>query len=125
MKKISAVSLIFLALVIIASQVGCSKNSSGGYGGNTPPPTTSCAGVNPSFTADVLPLIQTKCAIAGCHAAGSTNAGGPFTTFAQISAKASDIKAQVSAGTMPKSGTISASQKTTLICWVNNGALNN
>src|SRR5215218_2609796 len=110
MKKLPAVSLILLMATIIASQFGCSKGSSGSYGGGgtTPPPaTTNCTGINPSFSADVLPLIQTKCAInSDCHATGTTNSGGAFTNYAQISAKASNIKSQVSAGTMPKTGSL-------------------
>jgi hypothetical protein len=42
-----------------------------------------------------------------------------------INAKASRIKTQISNGTMPKTGSITAAQKSTLVCWVNNGALNN
>ena len=125
MKKRFLFMMLFVAGFIILSQYGCSKNSDTSV--ITPPPqTTDCTGINPSFSTDVLPLIQTKCAInSDCHATGSTNSGGPFTNFSQVSAKASNIKAQVSAGTMPKSGSITPAQKATLICWVNNGASNN
>src|SRR3982751_1698904 len=37
------------------------------------------------FSANVFPLIQTKCAISpDCHASGSTNTAGPLTNYTQI-----------------------------------------
>src|SRR5690349_19610371 len=107
MKKLPLFCILFLAIIIIASQVGCSKSSDGGYGGggSNNPPTTNCNGNNPSFANDVFPLMQTKCATnSGCHGAGSTNSGGPFTSYALVNAKASNIKSQVSSGNMPKTG---------------------
>ncbi len=128
MKKLPLFCILFLAIIIIASQVGCSKSSDGGYGGggSNNPPTTNCNGNNPSFANDVFPLMQTKCATnSGCHGAGSTNSGGPFTSYALINAKASNIKSQVSSGNMPKTGSITSTEKNTIICWVNNGATDN
>ena len=126
MKKRSLGIMLVLVAAITVTQFSCSKSDSG-YGGSTPTPNpVDCNGVTPSFSADVLPLVQTKCAInSDCHASGSTNSGGPFTNFTQVSGKASNIKAQVTAGTMPKTGSITSAQKAILVCWVNNGALNN
>lgn len=116
---------IFLLLAFLVT--ACSKNSStssgGGGGGGTVP---TCTGVAASFSANVLPLIQTKCATnSGCHAAGAVNSGGVLTTHAQISAKASAIKSSVNAGTMPKSGSLTNAEKAIISCWVDAGALNN
>ncbi|CAN5427381.1 hypothetical protein BH10BAC3_BH10BAC3_39930 [soil metagenome] len=125
MKKIPFICLALLAISITVSQAGCSKKSDSSV---TPPPVTTitCTGINPGFASEVLPLIQTKCATnSGCHAAGSTNSGGPLTTYAQINARSSNIKSQVSSGAMPKSGSLSAAEKNTIVCWVSNGALNN
>ena len=125
MKKLPLLSLMLLAVIIIGSQFGCSKKSDSSSPSTT---TTSidCSGINPSFSVTVLTLIQTKCATnSGCHAAGSTNSGGPLTTYAQISAKASNIKAQVSSGAMPQTGSLTASEKSSIVCWVSNGAANN
>lgn len=124
MKKQSFALMVIFSGLFILSQYGCSKSDSSG----TPstPTTVDCSGVNPGFSADVLPLMTTKCAInSGCHATGSTNSGGPLTTYAQISAKASNIKSQVSSGAMPQTGSLTSTQKATIICWVNNGAANN
>ncbi len=125
MKKIPFICLALLAIGITVSQVGCSKKSDSNV---TPPPvnTITCTGINPGFAAEVLPLILTKCATnSGCHAAGSSNSGGPLTTYAQINARSSNIKSQVSSGAMPKSGSLSTAEKNTIVCWVGNGALNN
>lgn len=119
--------MLVLTAIITITQFSCSKSDSGSGPNPNPTPTPiDCAGNNPGFNADVLPLVQTKCAInSDCHATGSTNSGGAFTNYAEVSAKASKIKTQVSAGTMPKTGSITAAQKAILVCWVNNGALNN
>ena len=125
MKKLPLLSLMLLAVIIIGSQFGCSKKSDSSSPSTTTTTSIDCTGISPSFSATVFALIQAKCATSGCHDAGSTNSGGPFTTYAQISAKASNIKAQVSSGAMPKSGSLSASEKSSIVCWVSSGAANN
>jgi hypothetical protein len=108
-------------LVLIAAS--CSKD--GGSGGSTPF-TVNCATVtNKAFAADVSPIIQSSCAISGCHAAGSTNGPGALTNYTEISAAASNIRSAVSTGRMPQSGSLSSAQKSSIICWIDNGALNN
>ncbi len=44
-----------------------------------------------TFASDIQPLIQSKCAIAGCHAAGSAAGGTVLETYAQINAKITRI----------------------------------
>ena len=119
--------MLALVVAITITQFSCSKSDSDPNNNPTPNPNTiNCSGVNPSFSTEVLPLIETKCAInSDCHGSGSTNTGGPLTNHAQINAKAANIKSQVTNGTMPKTGTISSAQKATIVCWVNGGALNN
>jgi uncharacterized membrane protein len=110
-------------LTLAVTVVACSKsNNSSGGGGSV----NSCDGVSAKFSANVLPLIQTKCAInSGCHASGSVNTGGVLTTHAQISAKAAAIKSAVNAGTMPQTGSLTSAEKAIIACWVDGGALNN
>ena len=125
MKKIPFICLALLATAITVSQLGCSKSDDSNV---SPPPTStiSCTGISPGFATDILPLIQAKCATnSGCHAAGSTNSGGPLTTYTQINARASNIKSQVSSGAMPQTGSLTTAEKSAIVCWVNNGALNN
>lgn len=111
-------SAALLAFIFILA--ACSKKSSGDVSADV------CAAVAAKFTADLLPLMQTKCSFnSNCHGTGSTNTGGVLVTYAQISAKSATIKSQVAAGIMPQSGSLTSAQKNTIICWVNNGALNN
>ncbi len=120
MKKVSLKLVATIAVAVLALNA-CKKDSA------TPtPPVNACSTVEAKFAANVLPLMQTSCSIStSCHAVGSSNSGGVLTTYAQISAKASSIKASVSSGTMPKTGTLSAAQKQIITCWVDGGALNN
>ncbi len=124
MKRIANLVIIFSISAFILNS--CSKSSSSGGGGST---TTDCSTINAKFAADVSPIISSKCAVnSGCHAAGSSNSGGPFTNYSQISAKASNIKTQVSSGNMPQAGsgiTLSTDEKNKIICWINSGAPNN
>ena len=83
-----------------------------------------CATVPARFANDVLPLIQNKCATA-CHNAFSTNAGGPFTNYSQIKAKADLIKFMVETRQMPQDGTLTDAEIKVISCWVDAGAENN
>ena len=118
--------LIFTTFLIIAS---CSKSGDGGGGGGTGGGGgggTSCAGVASAFAANVNPVIQSTCATdATCHGAGSANGPGPLLSYTQIFNARVAIKAAVGNGTMPKTGTLTAAQKSSIICWVDSGAPNN
>ena len=106
------------ALLLIT---GCSKSKS-----VTQPSVDACAGLSFKFSADVQPIINATCTTnSNCHAAGSTNAGGPLTDYNKIFAKRSNISGQVSAGIMPQNTTLSADQKNKILCWINSGAPNN
>lgn len=124
MKTISVVLLIFFAVLVFAS---CSKSdSSGGGSGGSNGITFSCAGISPKFSTDVQPILTSVCSInSNCHASGSANTGGPFTTQAEVFAKKSNIRAAILAGTMPQSGTITQAQINAFICWIDSGAPNN
>src|SRR5437773_1189436 len=105
---------ILLFTLLFASS--CKKSGSGG--GADP-----CTGISPKFAADVQPIVNSTCAISsGCHAAGSTNAGGPFTDYTKIFNRRTDIKDQINAGLMPQTGSLTTDQKNKIICWINSGA---
>lgn len=108
---------IIVIVCIYAAMYGCTKS-----GGASDP----CAGLSTSFAANVQPIINANCAInSSCHAAGSTNSGGPLTDHAKVSAHSSQIKFQIEAGLMPKTGSITTAQKNTIICWISSGSPNN
>ena len=117
MKKIvGSISVLFFIAI------SCSKDSGGG-GGTT---TVDCNTIaNKTFAADVLPILQASCSIAGCHATGSTNGPGPLTNYVQISGAGPSIRTSVTSGTMPKNSTLTTAQKNSIICWVNSGTPNN
>jgi len=89
--------------------------------------TTSitCGGTAVTFT-EANGVIQSSCTTnSGCHGAGSTRGPGPLLTYTQIFSARNQIKTSVSNGSMPEAGRLSTDQKSTIICWVENGALNN
>jgi hypothetical protein len=59
------------------------------------------------------------------HATGASNSGGVLTNHAQISSKASSIKASILNGSMPKGSSLTTAQKQAVVCWIDNGAMNN
>ena len=110
MRKIIVISFFILSALLMNA---CRKEST----------DNNCT---TSFSATVSVTIQTNCAFSsGCHGSGSTNTGGPFTSYSLIFSKKDQIKAQVEAGIMPQGGTLPAADKTALISWINCGAPNN
>jgi len=124
MKK--AFFVIIAAFLIIAS---CSKGGTGDGGGNGGGGggggSVNCTGVASAFAANVNPIIQSNCAIATCHDAGSLNGPGPLLTYNQIFNARAAIKTAVGNGSMPKTGSITVAQKNSIICWVDAGGPNN
>lgn len=118
---------ILVVLTAFFMIVACSKSSDGGGGGNGGGGGgTNCSGVASAFAANVNPIIQTTCATdATCHGNGSINGPGPLLNYTQIFNARVAIKTAVGNGTMPKTGTLTAAQKNSIICWVDGGAPNN
>jgi hypothetical protein len=107
--------LVCITILVIA----CSKSNDAG----TP---VDCSGATKMFSTDVNPIIQSYCASnSGCHASGSTNGPGALTTYLQIYNASSSIRAAVANGSMPQNSSLSVSQKSAIICWIDNGAINN
>ena len=101
---------------------GGGNNGGGGGGGGTYTP--NCTGAAVQFTANVLPIFQSSCAATGCHNSGSSNGPGALTTYAEISAAKTQIRGAVLSGAMPKTGSLTAAQKNSIICWIDAGAAN-
>lgn len=126
--KIIIITIAIVMTIVIAA--GCSKGSGDGKDIAPPPPPpvegTSCNGVNAAFTADVFPIIQSKCATnSGCHGDGSFNGPGALTTFTKIKNAADRIKSAVNAGRMPLGGSLTATELKKLNCWIDSGSPNN
>jgi len=89
-------------------------------------PGTSECQLNAKFSANVFPIIQSKCATSpDCHASGSTNAAGPLTSYSLIHNLAPVIRGQVVSGIMPKTGSLTSTELQTIVCWIDAGAPNN
>jgi hypothetical protein len=113
MKK--AITGVLCVVVIIVS---CSKNNNATF-------TEDCSSTAKSYSNDVSPIIQSFCAVSGCHASGSTNGPGALTGFQQVFNARQAIRAAVVNGSMPQNGSLTSSQKNAIICWIDNGATNN
>ncbi len=117
-------SLVLIAILLasLLCVIACSKDGAeAGNGGGV-----NCSTVtNKSFAADVNPIIQSSCNQAGCHASGSLNGPGALTNHAQVAAAASAVRAAIVSGRMPLNTTLTATQKNSIICWIDSGAPNN
>mgnify|MGYP001320554392 CR=1 FL=1 len=120
-RKIVIAALAFSSLCFINA---CSKDSdNGGNGGGT---SLDCSTVtNKAFAADINPIIQSACAVAGCHASGSVNGPGALTSYTTIFNARAGIRSAVSSGSMPKNSSLTSTQKNAILCWIDGGALNN
>ncbi len=119
---------LLLATLFLVSAVACSSDDSSGGGNTGGNNQTNCDNFTPRFSADVQPIINQTCAIAGCHVSGFGS--GDFTTFNGIKNRAGSIKTQVVAKSMPppnSSGpkSLTDDQIRTIRCWIDNGAENN
>ncbi len=127
MKKAAALTSVLIAAIVIfnaCSKGGTTTGGGGGTGGGGR--TFSCSGITPKFAADVQPILASLCSTnSNCHAVGSANSGGSLTTYNEVNAKKSNIRAQILSGAMPQSGTISQAQINAFICWIDSGAPNN
>lgn len=92
------------------------------------------------FQNDILPLLQSNCAYAGCHGAGSSSGGVDLTSYNSIISTA-DVKANNADGSElykvivdtdlndrmppPPNNALSSSDIQKIRDWINQGALNN
>ncbi|MEX2235629.1 MAG: hypothetical protein WD824_25960 [Cyclobacteriaceae bacterium] len=83
-----------------------------------------------TFAEDVQPIIETKCAIAGCHN-GDMGESLNWTNFENFHERAESglVKFRVTHRIMPPSnspaGPLSQEQINAIACWTDQGALNN
>jgi hypothetical protein len=93
------------------------------YPGECNPGDATVAGY---WTSTVQPLIQARCASAGCHVSGGTGPGD-FTQYANVKARVDDGRFQqvvLVQGSMPPSGSLPACDQQKLQAWINAGAPN-
>lgn len=83
-----------------------------------------------TFTDDILPIVETKCAISGCHN-GDMGGGLNWNDFEEFQKRAESglVKFRVTNRIMPPSnspaGPLTQEQIDAIACWTDMGALNN
>jgi hypothetical protein len=109
-KKQSALIGISISIII----AGCSKT-------NVADVTVVC---DPTISYDkqIKPIIAVNCNYSGCHDGSNTTSLADYTTLKD---GASQIKAAVSSGAMPRNATLKLEDKNAIICWINSGVKNN
>lgn len=104
---------LFISLLFVASiAFSCSKSEDPTPSGETP---------GPKFLA-VKTVITSSCALSGCHVSPENAGGINFASDNNIISNSSQIKSQaVDMGTMPPTGSLSASEKAIITAWINAG----
>lgn len=121
MKKIHLSFLSMITASVLTFSISCSKDKDSGSN-----QTLDCSTVtNKAYAANISPLIQSRCAISGCHASGSANGPGALTNYAEIFSARTAIRSSVSSGRMPQGSTLNTDQKNSILCWIDSGAPNN
>lgn len=75
-----------------------------------------------SFSTSITSIISNNCAISGCHAGDQFP---DFRVFANIQENASRIKQRVTNKSMPIGRTLTQTQIAQIVCWIDDGALDN
>lgn len=91
-------------------------------------PSNFCDTTAVTWATDIEPLINTKCAISGCHANGTTSPN--LTGYTAVKAQADNgrLRARAIDGVpsfMPASGKLPACEMAVLDTWLRAGAPNN
>ena len=123
MKKVKAIcSVLVVALAVMSCSGGDDSSST-----ETPPPGGGGTVTNPTYTANIKAIIDANCV--SCHRPGGENSGVPLETYAQVSAKAADIKIRIEKPVgdplvMPKGGKLSQAKIDLINKWIANGMPN-
>lgn len=97
----------------------------------TPPISTDCSNIVASYANDIQPIMNSSCAISGCHVVGFSS--GDFTSYSGLKAKVDDgtVKnrtiVQMNMPPANSSGptTLTMTQIDLLNCWIEAGAPEN
>jgi hypothetical protein len=106
-------SLLFVFSMGLVSFLSCTKDKF---------ETDPCSSV--SYTETVRPLVETKCALTGCHISGFQP--GDFTRYDVLKQKAEEGKIQLmvfNLGNMPPVIKLTEEERSQLKCWIESGAL--
>ncbi len=117
--KQSIPTLVLFLSILVFSQCSKDKTNNNSF-------TVDCSTVtNKAFAANISPLIQSRCAIPGCHAAGSGNGPGQLISYSDIANAASRIRIVIGNGAMPQGSSLTTAEKNSIVCWIDSGKPNN
>jgi len=119
MKSFKNIILLFILLIQIIS---CKKDK-----GKIPITSQSfCDSLQVKYSVHIQPVIQSQCAISGCHTSGASM--GDFTTYSGVKAKVDNGSFEnrvLTLSNMPPVGPLPDSTKKKIDCWLKAGAPNN
>jgi hypothetical protein len=125
--KISFKKIVSMALVSTMTAIligGCynDKEEILYPGSNT---AADCSTVPSAFSTDIYPLINSKCAISGCHDA-TASGGVVLQNYNQVNSKKDRINVRaLIEKSMPPTGPLLPAEINKIKCWIDGGALNN
>jgi len=76
-----------------------------------------------SWQQDILPIMQTRCAIAGCH--NGISRANDWRVYAQVKANAAEIRKRTQNKSMPFDNEMPQANIDLIACWVDEGAKDN
>lgn len=76
-----------------------------------------------SYDTDVKPIVIGSCATTGCHVSGTGRVD--LTIFNNVQSNAASIRRRVIDKSMPRDGSLTDEEINAIVCWVDDGALNN
>ena len=97
----------------------------------TPPEPTACELLAASYADDIRPLMNSSCALSGCHVAGFSS--GDFTGYAGLKAKVDDgsvmnraiVQLNMPPSNSPGPTSLTSTEIELLSCWIEAGAPEN
>ena len=112
--------LFFGAFALTLTLIQCKKDSID---------TATCTGTPPTYTADIKPIMNASCALAGCHNATSKQDGYDLSSYAGTVAAAGkaaflgSIQHKSGYSAMPQGASqLSAAALNKIECWVQNNS---
>lgn len=88
-------------------------------------PGPNCENFIVSFKNDIKPIIETSCLINNSDCHGMNPSIPNWALFSEVQSHASEIKIRTSDRSMPKIGSLTQPEIDLIMCWVDNGAMDN
>lgn len=116
------ISYLLSGLLLVLFMVACNSENEE----DILPEEEICQDNTATLSGAVSTIIETNCAVSGCHVSGTGRVN--FTVSENIIQNAAQIRSFTQAGIMPppeSGGSLTAQEKRDIRCWVENGAQDN